>query len=92
MKGAIRKAEDRALFKRAIERVGLTLPRSGLARSFDEALEWTARVYQAAGRLLGEREALYGVADEGGYWPAFDTNEQGLELLVRAIERAAKEG
>jgi carbamoyl-phosphate synthase large subunit len=34
---AIRKAEDRELFKRAIERVGLTLPRSGLARSFDEA-------------------------------------------------------
>jgi carbamoyl-phosphate synthase large subunit len=34
---AIRKAEDRALFKQAIERVGLTLPRSGLARSFEEA-------------------------------------------------------
>jgi carbamoyl-phosphate synthase large subunit len=34
---AIRKAEDRELFKQAIERVGLTLPRSGLARSFDEA-------------------------------------------------------
>jgi carbamoyl-phosphate synthase large subunit len=34
---AIRKAEDRELFKRAIERVGLRLPRSGLARSFEEA-------------------------------------------------------
>jgi carbamoyl-phosphate synthase large subunit len=34
---AIRKAEDRELFKQAIERVGLTLPRSGLARSFEEA-------------------------------------------------------
>jgi carbamoyl-phosphate synthase large subunit len=34
---AIKKAEDRELFKQAIERVGLTLPRSGLARSFEDA-------------------------------------------------------
>jgi carbamoyl-phosphate synthase large subunit len=36
--GAIEKAEDRALFKAAIERLGLALPRSGIARSPDEAL------------------------------------------------------
>jgi enolase len=58
------------------------------AASFDQALEWTARVYLAAGKLLAERGALCGVADEGGYWPVFDTNEQGLELLLRAIERS----
>jgi carbamoyl-phosphate synthase large subunit len=34
---AIRTAEDRKLFKQAIERIGLNLPRSGLARSLDEA-------------------------------------------------------
>src|SRR5262245_31781026 len=34
---AIRKAEDRALFKQAMERIGLALPRSGHARSLDEA-------------------------------------------------------
>jgi carbamoyl-phosphate synthase large subunit len=34
---AIKKAEDRELFKQAMERIGLSLPRSGLARSFDEA-------------------------------------------------------
>jgi carbamoyl-phosphate synthase large subunit len=34
---AIRKAEDRQLFKRAIESIGLTLPRSGYARTIDEA-------------------------------------------------------
>jgi carbamoyl-phosphate synthase large subunit len=34
---AIRTAEDRKLFKQAIERIGLALPRSGLARSLDEA-------------------------------------------------------
>ncbi len=34
---AIKKAEDRELFKQAMQRIGLSLPRSGLARSFDEA-------------------------------------------------------
>jgi carbamoyl-phosphate synthase large subunit len=34
---AIRKAEDRELFKQAMERIGLNLPRSGFARSFEEA-------------------------------------------------------
>ncbi len=58
------------------------------ARSFGEALDITARVYAAAGRLLGERGLLQGVADEGGYWPAFASNEEGLDMLVRAIERS----
>ena len=58
------------------------------ARSFAEALDWTAEVYRAAGALMKERGALAGVADEGGWWPAFSANEQALEALVRAIERA----
>ncbi len=34
---AIRKAEDRELFKQAIERIGLALPRSGYAHTLEEA-------------------------------------------------------
>ncbi|HEV2514346.1 MAG TPA: phosphopyruvate hydratase [Devosia sp.] len=58
------------------------------ARSFDEVMERTANVYRAAGNLLAEQDRRYGVADEGGWWPAFDTNEEALDLLVRSIERA----
>ena len=58
------------------------------ARSFDEAMAITAEVYRAAGELMAEAGRLRGVADEGGYWPAFDTNEDALEMLVRAIEHA----
>ncbi len=58
------------------------------ASSFAEALDWTAEVYRAAGALLAEAGALAGVADEGGFWPAFETNEQALDTLLRAIERA----
>ncbi len=58
------------------------------APDYPTALDWTAEVYRAAGRLLADIGALQGVADEGGFWPAFDSNEQALECLVRAIERA----
>ena len=36
---SIKKAEDRELFKKSMEKIGLQVPRSGLARSFDEAME-----------------------------------------------------
>jgi enolase len=58
------------------------------ATSFAQALDWTAEVYRAAGELMKEAGTLAGVADEGGWWPLFDTNEQALETLVRAMERA----
>jgi enolase 1/2/3 len=58
------------------------------ARSFDEALAMAAEVYRAAGLLMQEAGKLQGVADEGGFWPTFATNEEALDMLVRAIERA----
>jgi enolase len=58
------------------------------ATSFAQALDWTAEVYRAAGLLMKEAGTLAGVADEGGWWPVFSTNEQALDMLVRAIERA----
>jgi enolase len=58
------------------------------ARSFAEALDCTAEVYHAAGALMRADGKLQGIADEGGWWPAFATNEQALETLVRAIESA----
>lgn len=60
-------------------------PRAGSVR---RALEITAEVYRAAGELMAERGRLAGVADEGGWWPAFDTNEEALAALTQAIERA----
>lgn len=58
------------------------------AGSFAEALDWTAEVYRAAGARLAKRGQLQGVADEGGYWPSFKSNEEGLVELVAAIEDA----
>ncbi len=58
------------------------------ASCFEQALEWTAEVYRAAGQLMQQRGRLAGVADEGGWWPDFDTNEQALDTLLQAIEAA----
>jgi enolase len=61
------------------------------AASFAQALDWTAAVYQAAGDLMAEAGQRMGVADEGGYWPAFAANEDALDALLRSIERAGFE-
>ncbi|HIL87615.1 MAG TPA: phosphopyruvate hydratase [Deltaproteobacteria bacterium] len=58
------------------------------ATTFAQALDWTAEVYRAAGSLLKVQGLLAGVADEGGWWPMFESNEAGLEWTVRAIEQA----
>lgn len=58
------------------------------AENFAQALDWTAEIYRAAGTLLQEAGTLAGVADEGGWWPSFASNEQALDTLVAAIERA----
>jgi enolase 1/2/3 len=58
------------------------------AQSFDEATAIAAEVYRAAGELMAERGLLRGVADEGGWWPEFVSNEEALDQAVQAIERA----
>lgn len=58
------------------------------AKSFEEAMEMTAEVYRAAGALMAGRGKLAGVADEGGWWPDFNSNEEALDTLVAAIEAA----
>ena len=58
------------------------------AHSFGEAAAITAEIYRAAGQLMQDAGRLQGVADEGGFWPAFDSNEDALAMLMRAIEQA----
>jgi len=58
------------------------------ASSFREALDWTAEIYRAAGARLRLAGKLQGVADEGGYWPVFSSNEEALDALVEAITDA----
>lgn len=61
------------------------------AGSFAESLDWIAEVYRAAGARLAKKGARQGVADEGGWWPSFKSNEEGLAELVGAISDAGFE-
>jgi enolase len=51
----------------------------------------TFNVFQAAGELLKERALFAGVADEGGYWPAFERNEAVFEAMIESIVRTGYE-
>jgi enolase len=61
------------------------------APTYSEALEIAHNVYHAAGETLRRRGLYCGVADEGGYWPQFDTNEAVLQFLVEVMEDAGCE-
>lgn len=56
------------------------------AGSFRRALEITDDVYRAAGKLMEAKGPLSGVADEGGWWPNFTSNEDALDTLTKAID------
>jgi enolase len=58
------------------------------AKNYAESLEMTFNVYHAAADILKERNHYCGLADEGGFWPAFQTNEDVFPTFLEAIERA----
>ncbi|WP_431301145.1 phosphopyruvate hydratase [Tabrizicola sp. BL-A-41-H6] len=60
------------------------------ATSFAEALEVTAEIYHAAGAILAAKGRSGGVADEGGWWPDFRTNEEAMDTLIEAITKAGE--
>jgi enolase len=58
------------------------------AKTYGETLEMTHNVYHAAGTIMSERGKRHGLADEGGFWPDYASNEEALDTLVEAIGRA----
>jgi len=58
------------------------------AASFAEALRCGAEVYHALKAVLKEKSLNTAVGDEGGFAPRVNSNEQPLELIVTAIEKA----
>lgn len=58
------------------------------AENFEQALEVVFNVYRETELLLKERGKLFGVADEGGFWPVVESNEEVFQIVMLAIERA----
>jgi enolase len=58
------------------------------ASSFAEGLRWGAEVYHALKKVLKDKGYTTLVGDEGGYAPALKTNEEAIEVILKAIEAA----
>ncbi len=61
------------------------------ANSFSEALRWGSEVYHSLKNLLKEKGYSVGVGDEGGFAPKVKSNEEPIELITEAIEKAGYE-
>jgi enolase len=53
--------------------------------TLEDALEAAAEVYQAVGDVMRRKDAIAGVADEGGYWPEVSGTEEALDILVEGM-------
>ena len=58
------------------------------APNFTEALRWCAETYHTLKKILKEKGLATAVGDEGGFAPNLSNDEEALQLLVEAIEKA----
>ena len=58
------------------------------AKSFNEALRICAEIYHELKNVLKDKGLQTGVGDEGGFAPDLKSNEEALEVIVSAIEKA----
>lgn len=58
------------------------------AKSFKEALRTGAEIYHNLKAVLTKRNLATGVGDEGGFAPNLKSNEEAIEVIIEAIEKA----
>ena len=61
------------------------------ADSFAEAIRCAAEVYQTLKKILTAKGLSATIGDEGGFAPNFNSNEEPLELIMQACEKAGYE-
>jgi len=61
------------------------------APNFTEALRWGAEVFHTLKGVLLEKGYSTAVGDEGGFAPNLGSNDEALELILQAIDRAGYE-
>ncbi len=58
------------------------------APSFREGLRWGTEVFHALQGVLHDKGYPTQVGDEGGYAPSLGSNQEAIELILQAIEKA----
>ncbi|WP_459479165.1 phosphopyruvate hydratase [Clostridium saccharoperbutylacetonicum] len=58
------------------------------ANSFSEALKMCAEVYHILKKILNDKGYATGIGDEGGFAPNLKSNQEALDVIIEAIEKA----
>lgn len=58
------------------------------APTFHEAVRWGAEIFHTLKNLLKKQKHITSVGDEGGFAPHIKSNEEALDLILMAIEKA----
>jgi enolase len=58
------------------------------APTFHEAMRWGVEVYQSLKKVLAGKNHATNVGDEGGFAPSLGSNEEAIEVILEAIEKA----
>ena len=58
------------------------------APSFAEGLRYIAQTFHALKKILKDKGLATSVGDEGGYAPNLKSNEEAIEIIIEAIEKA----
>ena len=58
------------------------------AKTFREALRWCAQVFHTLKGILKEKGYSTAVGDEGGFAPNLGSDEEAVQIIVEAIEKA----
>jgi enolase len=58
------------------------------APCFAEALRWGAEIYHSLKKVLASKGYSTNVGDEGGFAPSLKSNEEAVELVLEAIQKA----
>ena len=58
------------------------------AESFKEGLRWCAEVFHSLAALLKENGLATSVGDEGGFAPDLSSDEEAIQYILKAVERA----
>ena len=64
----------------------MVMPRG--AASFKEALRMGAEIFHNLKKILHDRKLSTAVGDEGGFAPDLRSNEEAIEVILQAIEKA----
>lgn len=58
------------------------------ASTFSEGLRWGVEIFHALKKVLSEKGYSTNVGDEGGFAPNIQSNEEAIETVIMAIEKA----